>query len=315
MSWYIYKHTNKKNGKVYIGQTCQKLNNRWQNGKGYSNCRLFNNAIQKYGWDGFDHEILESDIKTIEEANEKEAYYIKKYNSYINYKNSNGYNMTPGGGSTGENWEQWEDEILIYNYNETGADKCLELINNKWFEINPEFKRSRQSIYTRAMRLELKRNTFWDDEKDQIIKEFYSKEGRKCSARIPGSNRKMCEWRASILGITYGLYWTNDEISILRNNYQYGYHKLLLLLPNKTKEQIKYKIVHLHLKKHEQFVCYETKEVFTSYSEAERKLHAPASTIKLCLMDNTRMKTSGNYHWCYLTPSLCGSSPRCCSKP
>lgn len=34
--WIIYKHTNKINGKSYIGQTCQEATERWKNGKGYS---------------------------------------------------------------------------------------------------------------------------------------------------------------------------------------------------------------------------------------------------------------------------------------
>lgn len=92
MPWCIYMHTNKINGKVYIGQTCQKPEDRWQNGKGYQHNPLFYNAIQKYGWDGFEHEIIEREIQTQEEANQKEIYYISYYNSY-----EEGYNLTKGG--------------------------------------------------------------------------------------------------------------------------------------------------------------------------------------------------------------------------
>jgi group I intron endonuclease len=93
MSWCIYKHTNKINGKVYIGQTCQNPKDRWQNGKGYENNIYFYNAIKKYGWqDGFTHEIIEDNIETQELANEREIYYIEFYNSY-----EDGYNLTKGG--------------------------------------------------------------------------------------------------------------------------------------------------------------------------------------------------------------------------
>lgn len=92
MSWCIYKHTNKVNGKVYIGQTCQKPEDRWQNGRGYQHNPLFYNAIQKYGWNGFTHEIIETEIQTQEEANQKEIDYIAQYNSY-----EEGYNLTKGG--------------------------------------------------------------------------------------------------------------------------------------------------------------------------------------------------------------------------
>ena len=53
---YIYKHTS-PSGKVYIGQTCQKPEHRWDNGKGYKS-GYFASAIKKYGWDNFKHEIL-----------------------------------------------------------------------------------------------------------------------------------------------------------------------------------------------------------------------------------------------------------------
>jgi hypothetical protein len=92
MSWCIYKHTNKINGKVYIGQTCQKPESRWQNGKGYKGSPKFWPAIQEFGWGGFEHEILVDNISTQEEANKLEQQFIAKYNSC-----EDGYNATIGG--------------------------------------------------------------------------------------------------------------------------------------------------------------------------------------------------------------------------
>lgn len=93
-TYVIYKHTNKTNGKIYIGQTCQVPEKRWDYGCGYKKHNLyFYNAIKKYGWsEGFDHEILETDL-SLEQANEREQYWIKYYNSLA----PNGYNLTRGG--------------------------------------------------------------------------------------------------------------------------------------------------------------------------------------------------------------------------
>ena len=55
--WCVYTHTNNINGKKYVGITCNKPERRWRNGKGYI-LQQFYNAIQKYGWDNFTHEIL-----------------------------------------------------------------------------------------------------------------------------------------------------------------------------------------------------------------------------------------------------------------
>ncbi len=98
MSWIIYKHTNKINGKVYVGQTKQSTTDRWANGNGYRHNPYFYSAILKYGWnEGFKHEIIVSDIMTQKQANELEIYYIKKEHSYIGDKKCNGYNLTKGG--------------------------------------------------------------------------------------------------------------------------------------------------------------------------------------------------------------------------
>ena len=89
----IYKHTNTKNNKCYIGQTVQVKDpeKRWQKGNGYVNQPKFYRAISKYGWEAFNHEILEYCISA-EHANLREQYYIAKFDS-INY----GYNTSLGG--------------------------------------------------------------------------------------------------------------------------------------------------------------------------------------------------------------------------
>ena len=95
MSYYVYIHTNLINNKKYIGITCLKPIKRWQNGKGYSKQSLFNNAIQKYGWDNFKHEILFCNL-TKEQAEMFEIELIKYYKS--NDRNF-GYNQSAGGES------------------------------------------------------------------------------------------------------------------------------------------------------------------------------------------------------------------------
>ena len=89
----IYMHKNKINGKVYIGQTCQELSARWKNGDGYRSCTAFYRAIQKYGWDNFEHIVLCTNL-TLEEANEKEAELIEQYHSR---NKEHGYNIRAGG--------------------------------------------------------------------------------------------------------------------------------------------------------------------------------------------------------------------------
>ncbi len=88
----IYMHRNKINNKMYIGQTCQNPpTKRWLRGEGYQHCSKFYHAIQKYGWDNFEHIILERNL-TLEQANVKEKFYIQFYNSI-----QNGYNIKLGG--------------------------------------------------------------------------------------------------------------------------------------------------------------------------------------------------------------------------
>lgn len=89
----VYCHTNKINGKKYVGITGREVNKRWLNGKGYQDNPHFNNAIKKYGWDNFDHEILYSEI-TKEKAKKIEIELIKMLKLQ---DPEYGYNVADGG--------------------------------------------------------------------------------------------------------------------------------------------------------------------------------------------------------------------------
>ena len=92
--YIIYQHLNRLNNKCYIGQTCQfKVMYRWgYNGNHYNKQPKFFRAIQKYGWDNFEHIILKDKIYDKEQANYWEIYFIYKYDSI-----KNGYNVDLGG--------------------------------------------------------------------------------------------------------------------------------------------------------------------------------------------------------------------------
>lgn len=64
----------------YVGQTCN-LSERWRNnGKNYFNSIKFYNAIKKYGWDNFTHEVVYSNLNK-QAADKLEKELIHKYNS------------------------------------------------------------------------------------------------------------------------------------------------------------------------------------------------------------------------------------------
>ena len=93
--YVVYIHKNILNGKVYVGQTCN-LSERWRNnGKNYFNSIKFYNAIKKYGWNNFTHEVVYSNLNK-QAADKLEKELIHKYNSI-----ENGYNLKEGG-SKGE---------------------------------------------------------------------------------------------------------------------------------------------------------------------------------------------------------------------
>ena len=96
---FIYKKTNKVNGKIYIGKTILTEPQRWQqhlyyaqNNQRERDCPYLCNAILKYGKENFTREIIEE----IDNSNllEREKFWIKKLDAT---NPSIGYNISNGG--------------------------------------------------------------------------------------------------------------------------------------------------------------------------------------------------------------------------
>lgn len=90
----VYAHVNKINGKIYIGQSSNILKRWRRNGGGYKTSRKFNNAIRKYGWESFEHIIIENNISQ-SFADSLEKYLIKTFETQ-----KYGYNIRDGSSRT-----------------------------------------------------------------------------------------------------------------------------------------------------------------------------------------------------------------------
>lgn len=95
----IYRATNTINNKVYIGFTSQPPENRIYQHKNDSKRgdTYFYYAIRKYGWDAFIWDILYQSTEMEYTKDVMEEFFITENNSFINFENSNGYNMSLGG--------------------------------------------------------------------------------------------------------------------------------------------------------------------------------------------------------------------------
>ena len=124
----------------YIGQTKYSMKKRaGKDGAGYLNNKYSNTkwgqAIQTYGIDYFTPEILEECLES--EADDKEKFYIKKYDSW-----QAGFNSTPGGkywkGGTGDIRYTVINLPKIYTNLSTKAQNDLLFIYSRLLNKEPE---------------------------------------------------------------------------------------------------------------------------------------------------------------------------------
>jgi len=227
---YIYTFPN---GKKYVGQTVQRLNDRASRGNGYEESPAVYNAIKKYGWDSLKIEIFPCSSK--EEMDRLEKYYIRLYNTF---DNKFGYNLTFGGeGSVKYDYDKivelWRsglgiteiatevgccrqtvrtalEEYKLYDKEEVRKRKNKQIKNSnatlalREYYITPEAKERREQNRLKATQIRSKPVIVYKDkEKTQFV-------GRYKSGRAA----------AKALNIDHSL----PSYALTHNNYSSGYY-------------------------------------------------------------------------------------------
>lgn len=223
--YIVYQHKNKINGKVYIGITSQKPEQRWgSQGCNYKSSPHFYSAIQKYGWDNFEHNILFTEL-TKEQACLKEQELIKEYNSM---NREFGYNSTSGGDifTMNEETKQKISQAMMGNQNNLGhpcSEEKKKKISNA--QKGREFTEEHKQKLSEAAK---NRHVPCSEEKKQILKEKSHKKPVYCEELdkifesvqecgrqlgIPATNiSKLCNGRGKTLK-GYHLRYYNDTIN------------------------------------------------------------------------------------------------------
>lgn len=136
MCGIIYKITNLINNKIYIGQTTRPFHYRISEYENRIGCNQYlARSFDKYGFNNFKFEILDSS-ETLDELNEKEIYYINKYNSR---DRDNGYNIEYGGKNSivsEETRKKLSDARKNIKQNKEWIEKRLESVNKKVIKID-----------------------------------------------------------------------------------------------------------------------------------------------------------------------------------
>ena len=223
--YIVYQHKNKINEKVYIGITSQKPEQRWgSQGCNYKSSPHFYSAIQKYGWDNFEHNILFTEL-TKEQACLKEQELIKEYNSM---NREFGYNSTSGGDifTMNEETKQKISQAMMGNQNNLGhpcSEEKKKKISNA--QKGREFTEEHKQKLSEAAK---NRHVPCSEEKKQILKEKSHKKPVYCEELdkifesvqecgrqlgIPATNiSKLCNGRGKTLK-GYHLRYYNDTIN------------------------------------------------------------------------------------------------------
>lgn len=198
----IYKITNNKNDRVYIGQSINSLQERiWNYKKEYKHSkhrRPILDAMRKYGFENFSFEII-AETNSQEKLDELEKYYIKEYHSLCS---ENGYNIELGGNGFGKHSEETKRKISVsqlgvknHMYGKIGKDNVtskpvIELTTDSIYEsasiagreLNLSFSHicsccrgTRGSVGGYVFRYLNEDNTIYQPEKITYIKSFETK--------------------------------------------------------------------------------------------------------------------------------------------
>ena len=315
MSYSVYKHTF-PNGKVYIGITRQKPEQRWRNGNGYIRKNkngeyvqpLIAKAILKYNWNDIQHEILYQNLSR-EEAEKLEIELINKYKSNnVEF----GYNTANGGNTTGTVSEITKEKIRKANQGKQIPEETKKKIGNtlKGRKLSEEHvqkmigrkpsKETREKLSkasTGRKHSEITKEKLREMNKGENHPNYgknLSEEHKKnISNALSGQNnpnygKSMSEeQRKRISEANKGKVRSDDFKKKVSES----------MKGRKHSEESKRKMS--EAQKNKKIIrCVETNKVYTSITSAERETGIARSMISnVC---SGKQKTAGGYHWKFI---------------
>ena len=297
--WKVYAHINKINNKKYVGITQQTCKKRWMNGKGYKTCPKFYKAINKYGWDSFEHIVLKENL-TEEQAKQFEIYFIDLYKSN---DRKFGYNLTRGGQGRlkysndkerkkvrSEKYKKWYNE-----HREENIQRAREYYNKhieQKKQYNKEYREKNQEKYK-----ELAKNYYHNNkEKMYEMKEKWYKENKDKKAI---HDKKYRETHKKEIKLKQKKYQEEhkEEIKTKRKQY-YEQNKKEILLKQKEYYN-KNKVLKGKDNLGEAVNQYDLDGNFIkqwkSLTKASRELGIQISNISMCCKG--KRKQAGGYIW------------------
>ena len=174
------------NGKRYIGKTKRRLSRRQGNTStwsGYQRCTLLWKAIQKYGVENINQEVLISKQMEDSEASELEMQYIDLYKTSVKkYGTEYGYNLTAGGdGVTDVCYSDEEFQRHVDQMRENGLKhKGVPLSEEHKKKLSDAKKGSRNPLYGKHL----------SDSTKAKISKANSRENMSEETRLKRSNSK-----------------------------------------------------------------------------------------------------------------------------
>ncbi|MBR1419537.1 MAG: GIY-YIG nuclease family protein [Selenomonadaceae bacterium] len=277
----IYVIINTINGKIYIGQTTRSLSERIS--EHISNKKtLIGRAIQKYGWTNFSVKVIEV-CDTIEQLNEREKFWIAKYDSIV----PNGYNLTEGG----NNGTHSADVCARLSAANTGKKLSAETCK----KISEAKKGTHLSKETRAKMSAMRKGKSKSNETRARMKLAQTKNRKVVYCIETRQTFESIKAAAESYGIRSG------EISSVCNgkrNTAGGLHwaflKDWLTADDKTQTELSAKPSH----RRKRVRCMETGEVFLSTRAAAEKYKTDHKNIARACKNSTR--TAVGMHWKFL---------------
>ncbi len=295
-NYTVYVHINNINGKMYVGYTGMDVEVRWKNGNGYKGCKYFYRAIQKYGWDNFEHIIAASNL-SYQEAINFEILLIK----LLDTNNNNfGYNMTKGGDGT-LGLKMSKDTKRKISYALSG-DKHPLWGKHHSVESKNKMMGKRLSITGDKHPLY---NVNRSDEVKLKISETKKKNGKTKSGNNPRARKIVCLNTDEVFNCIrdaskeYFISESNITKCLDRKQNYSGIHPI-------TKEKMVWLYYEDYITKTEQQLnsilnfsafkkikCINTGEIFNSAFEASNKYNIEISSIRKCC--NNKLKSAGKH--------------------